>query len=275
MYTAEDPYGTRKRFEFCGSLLREVAPKLVLDIGCGTGAQLTRLLAEAFPNVQFIGIDPDDVSIRYAQTLPALSNLSFGGMTLLDSHPRVDLIIASEVVEHVENPDQFLLDLRSRLPENGRLIITVPNGYGPYEMAATLECVLRILKIYWGMRQFKRWLFKQPPPSRTVMQDSLAISPHLNFFSSTGLMQVFRTAGLRVIDYRPRTLLCGFGFDKILLRFGLCDWNACCADRLPRWCSSAWMFVLAKSEASLGRPFKRDLLSRLRRKLNEACMRLD
>ena len=158
MFTAEDTYGTRKRFEFCRDLLREIRPALVLDVGCGTGTQLTRPLAEIFPDVQFIGIDPDAVSIRYARSLPALPNLQFGGTELLNRHARADLVIASEVVEHVENPDQFLADLRRRIPENGRLVITVPNGYGPYEIGAALECLLRILRVYWVMRKFKRWL---------------------------------------------------------------------------------------------------------------------
>jgi SAM-dependent methyltransferase len=274
MFTAEDTYGTRKRFEFCRDLVREIRPALVLDVGCGTGTQLTRPLAEAFPDVQFVGVDPDEVSIRYAQSLPALPNLQFGGTALLDRHTRVDLVIASEVVEHVENPDQFLADLRCKLPENGRLVITVPNGYGPYEMVAALECLLRILRVYWVMRKFKRRLLNQPAPERAVMQDSLAISPHLNFFSASCLQRLFCNSGLRVVRYQPRTFLCGFGFDKLLPRFGLCDWNASVADRLPKWCNSAWMFVLTPAEARPGKPFKRSLLSRLRRRLNEACARL-
>ena len=107
------------------------------------------------------------------------------------------------------------------------------------------------------------------------MQDSLAISPHLNFFSATALMQFFRNAGLRFIDYKPRTFVCGFGFDKMLARFGLCDWNARFADRLPMWCNSAWMFVLAMTDPRPGKPFERGWLSRLRRRLNEACAQLD
>lgn len=274
MFTAEDTYGTRKRFEFCRDLVREIRPALVLDVGCGTGTQLTRPLAEAFPDIQFVGVDPDEVSIRYAQSLPALLNLQFGGTELLDRHTRADLVIASEVVEHVENPDQFLADLRRRLPENGRLVITVPNGYGPYEMVAAIECLLRILRIYWVMRKIKRRLLRQPAPERAVMQDSLAISPHLSFFSAACLQRLFSITGLRIVRYQPRTFLCGFGFDKLLPRFGLCDWNASVADRLPRWCNSAWMFVLTPAEARPGKPFERGLLSRLRRRLNEACARL-
>lgn len=275
MFTAEDTYGTRKRFEFCRDLVQEIRPRLVLDVGCGTGNQLTRPLAEAFPDVQFIGVDPDEVSIRYAQSLPPLPNLQFGGTALLDRHASADLVIASEVVEHVENPDQFLADLRRRLPENGRLVITVPNGYGPYEMVAALECLLRILRIYWVMRKIKRWLLNQPAPERAVMQDSLAISPHLSFFSACRLKRLFRNTGLRIVRYQPRTFLCGFGFDKLLPRFGLCDWNAATADRLPKWCNSAWMFVLATTEAHPGQPFERGMISKLRRRLNEACARLD
>lgn len=275
MFTAEDTYGTRKRFEFCHKLVREIRPVLVLDVGCGTGTQLTRPLAEAFPEVQFVGIDPDESSIRHAQSLPPLPNLRFGGTALLESHRKAGLVIASEVVEHVEDPELFVADLRSRLHENGRLVITVPNGYGPYEMAAAAECVLRILRVYWLMRKIKRWLMRQPAPERAVMQDSLAISPHLSFFSNSSLQRLFDNAGLQVMRYQPRTFLCGFGFDKLLPRFRLCDWNARIADRLPQWCSSAWMFVLATTEPRSGKTIRRGMLSRLRRRLNEACARLD
>lgn len=275
MFTAEDPFGTCKRLVFCQDLLHETAPKLVLDIGCGTGAQLTRPLAEAFPDTQFIGVDSDEASIRVAKSVRELPNLQFGGIELLSRHPQADIVIASEVVEHVEAPDRFLAELRGRLPDSGRLVVTVPNGYGPYELAATAECMLRILRIYWLMRRIKRWLLRQPAPERAVAQDSLADSPHLSFFSFGAMRRLFRTAGLRIVRYQPRTFLCGFGFDKILIRAGLCDWNARVADRLPPWCNSDWMFVLAKTDASDAPPFTRGRLSRLRRTLNEACARLD
>jgi SAM-dependent methyltransferase len=275
MCTAEDPYGTRKRFVFCQDLLCKARPQLVLDIGCGTGTQLTWPLANAFPGIHFVGIDPDKASILYAQSLPTLPNLRFGGLDLLSNFNQADIIIASEVIEHVQQPDIFLADLRGRLTEDGKLVITVPNGHGPYEMAAAVECLLRILRIYRVMRKFKRWLFQQPAPERAVMQDSLATSPHLSFFSFSGLLQLFQSMGLRIVLYRPRSFICGFGFDKILARFSLCEWNTGIADRLPPWSNSAWMFVLTKTDTIDSPPFRRTRLSRVRRKLTEACARLD
>ena len=275
MFTVEDSYGTRKRFEFCRDLLREMDPKLVLVIGCGTGTQLTRPLAEAFPGIQFVGIDPDEASIRYAQSLLVLPNLRFGGTALLDKYVQADIVIASEVVEHVEYPDRFLADLRDRLSDDGKLVITVPNGYGPYEAVTLLENLLRFLRIYWVMRRLKRWLLRQPPPERAIAQDSLAISPHLNFFSFGELQRLIQNAGLRILRYQPRTFLCGFGFDKILTRLDMYRWNARIADQLPPWCDSAWMCVLAKTHIQLNAPSAPSALSRLRRRFNEACARLE
>lgn len=274
MFTAEDPYGTRKRFHFCSDLLRESSPRVVLDIGCGTGSQLTRPLAEAFPAIRFVGIDPDETSIRYARSLPKLPNLEFGGMEALACHAKADLIIASEVLEHVEEPGRFLADLCDKLRDEGRMVVTVPNGYGPYELATTFESVLRVLRVYWILRRLKRWLLRQPAPERGGKQDSLAVSPHLSFFTFRTVLRLFKTAGLEVLEYRPRTFLCGFAFDKFLLWTGRCKWNAAFADRLPPWCNSAWMFVVSRTDVAHHEPYRRGRLTQLRRRLNETCVRI-
>jgi len=43
---------------------------------------------------------------------------------------RFDTIIAGELVEHLENPYEFLRDVRSLLNPGGRLIVTTPNPMG-------------------------------------------------------------------------------------------------------------------------------------------------
>ena len=95
--------------------------------------RVTRPLAEAFPTIRFLGLDPDRESIAWASdNNRALGNLSFVfGNTLPDE--RFDLVIASEVIGHVSQPMTFLRDIRGRLNDKGRIVLTLPNGYGPFE----------------------------------------------------------------------------------------------------------------------------------------------
>lgn len=59
---------------------------------------------------------------------PSLRNLRYE--TEDDPGQRYDVIIASKVLEHVDAPDQLLQYFRDRLVEGGRLVVTIPNGFG-------------------------------------------------------------------------------------------------------------------------------------------------
>lgn len=99
----------------------------VLDIGCGTGVLLERL-AKSFPAWRLLGIDPlySDLSprnptnnseIRHgsAYEVPAPTNSQ-------------DLIILSEVLEHLNRPHQALREVSRLLKPNSIALLTVPNA---------------------------------------------------------------------------------------------------------------------------------------------------
>ncbi|HEY0777189.1 MAG TPA: class I SAM-dependent methyltransferase [Gemmatirosa sp.] len=54
-----------------------------------------------------------------------------------------DVIVAGELVEHLDNPGRFLDSARSVLAPGGKLIVTVPNAY----------CVRRLLRIPFGVEK--------------------------------------------------------------------------------------------------------------------------
>jgi hypothetical protein len=95
------------------------------------------------------------------------------------------------------------------------------------------------------------------------------VSPHINFFSFGVIRAVIRAAGLREIAYRPRTWLCGFGFDSLLRTGALLRWNAAVADRLPPWIVSDWMFLLERGASVVPFSYTRGAYARLRRRWNE------
>src|SRR5687767_11722050 len=119
----EDSYGKEKRFHFVAAALTRNAPRTVLDVGCGTGTQLTARLAAAYPAVTFVAIDSDRRSIAHAKAAHRLPNLTFEVGSDPPGAERFDVIIASEVLEHVADPVAFLRRLRRHLSDAGVLIL--------------------------------------------------------------------------------------------------------------------------------------------------------
>ncbi len=99
----------------------------ILDCGAGTGAWAASLLAHGYQNVH--AIDLDASSYRAAAPFAAIDlNSRFAdavaGVFGLRRH---DLITAIEVLEHLENPSQFLRQAREVLAPGGTLLVTSPN----------------------------------------------------------------------------------------------------------------------------------------------------
>src|SRR6185295_18494019 len=131
-----DTYGMAKRVEYIKETIERLKPKSVLEFGCGTGNNVIAPLAKLFPDVRFVGVDSDSPSIQFARKTHLSPNLAFAVPSEFEHQPSFDLIIATEVIEHVDEPDDFLRYLKNHLTKDGRLILTLPNGYGPFEMAA-------------------------------------------------------------------------------------------------------------------------------------------
>jgi SAM-dependent methyltransferase len=273
MTIPEDSYGNLKRLVFITEAVRQCQPANILDVGCGTGSLLTRPLAETFPEISVTGSDSDTASIAFANGQGRLQNLAFILDQELDPAPTFDMVIASEVIEHVEDPSAFTRSLTRRLNPGGRLILTLPNGFGPSEISSLLFGLLSASGLLGWLRRIKRRLQNRPAP-KPVMADTVAISPHINFFSFRRITSLFDRAGLHVDRYRPRTFLCGNGFDQLLRSPQSLEWNASVADCLPTWMVSDWMFVLSVSaEAAPTKPYRRRRHEKLRRRLNEAVSR--
>ncbi|WP_417500284.1 class I SAM-dependent methyltransferase [Methylophaga sp.] len=96
---------------------------VIADIGCGGGALLDHLKGWT---KQQIGIEPYELY---------RSELSRGGYEVypyavdaIDKWSnKVDLALSIQVIEHTEDPRQFLADIKPLLSRNGRLIISTPN----------------------------------------------------------------------------------------------------------------------------------------------------
>ena len=99
----------------------------VLDLASGPGS---------FPYSSFscsvVALDEDKDAFQTAATLPAGPYFrTFGHSASLPfSSGTFDLVVCHHALEHVENLDCTLKEIRRVLKRNGRLFVSVPNGYG-------------------------------------------------------------------------------------------------------------------------------------------------
>jgi 2-polyprenyl-3-methyl-5-hydroxy-6-metoxy-1,4-benzoquinol methylase len=101
--------------------------KRVLEIGCSIGA-VSHLLAEKGFNV--VASDISKYAVERAKKLTP--NARFIALDIEQGIPlkeKFDLIIAFEVVEHLENPQKGLLNMYKGLKKGGTLVVSTPYPY--------------------------------------------------------------------------------------------------------------------------------------------------
>jgi 2-polyprenyl-6-hydroxyphenyl methylase/3-demethylubiquinone-9 3-methyltransferase len=100
----------------------------VLDVGCGAGL-LTQPLAECGHSV--IGIDASEVNIEVANRHgKGLDNLNYRHVlsrTLVQEGQRFDLVLNTEVLEHVPDPTQLLEECAQLVAPGGIMILATLN----------------------------------------------------------------------------------------------------------------------------------------------------
>lgn len=108
----------------------------VFDAGCGSGYGSARLAEAGARSV--LGVDLDASSIRYARRHYASDRVTFqvGDLECLSlADSSIDLAVASNSLEHLDHPEQFLDGLARILRPGGLAVLAVPPIYGDADVA--------------------------------------------------------------------------------------------------------------------------------------------
>ena len=112
-------------FDRLTSVLQELAPRTVFEFGCGEGLLLRELKARGFSCTDLVGIDLRAQALADARSLHP--EWRFDCVDLFQwtpKHPKFELVLASQVLEHIPNPEPILKRL-IELTER-HLVLTVP-----------------------------------------------------------------------------------------------------------------------------------------------------
>lgn len=110
----------------------------VLDLGCGNGRDIFNFSVMCGGKLNFFGIDISSTAISRAKKVAddsGFKNMDFfvGDVVNKETWPqklkdmKFDIVISSEVLEHLENPERFIKTISSSLVSGGCLILSSPN----------------------------------------------------------------------------------------------------------------------------------------------------
>jgi len=96
----------------------------LLDIGCGTKPYQSLFMVDAY-----VGLDIDTEDSRKR----GLADHLYDGKDFPYSDASFDSALCNQVLEHVFNPDEFLLEINRVLKPGGKLLLTVPFVWDEHE----------------------------------------------------------------------------------------------------------------------------------------------
>jgi SAM-dependent methyltransferase len=96
----------------------------ILEIGCSSGILMEKLRDTGFTNLT--GIDISDAGIRQAQQRGLTNTFVMDGAKLDFADESFDLVLASDVLEHIEDENAALREWTRLLRPGGQLIVFVP-----------------------------------------------------------------------------------------------------------------------------------------------------
>lgn len=164
----------------------------IADFGCGRGWLSHKLAAFG----QVTGFDISERSVENARrSFPAINFVCLDASEPVpaDHRERFDLVVSSEVLEHLEDQPTYLANINTLLKNDGRLLLTTPNGLWhdvfyrdgrekwkqPVENWVNLERLTALvteagLNPYFSTSFQSEWIFGLRPPVKKALSNPLS-----------------------------------------------------------------------------------------------------
>ena len=245
-----------KKRALVSTLLENHKIETVLDFGCGNGDAFLNFFSSKYTNICFTGYDPDERNTSLLSELKGQARIAGSIDELTDN--KYDLILLTEVLEHVDHPENLIRNLCGLLTNEGILFVTVPNGYGLNEWISS----------FWSI--FTQFFARKPAIGNDRF--TMSSSPHVNFFDLRELEAMFRNVGVEVTASGNVVYMHSAPFRRLSTNFDIFRrFNFSGLNRAPSQYADDWFFVLKPRTLS---PFQSEavdrtgMVSRIRRMAN-------
>lgn len=138
-------------------------PTKILDVGCASG-HITEKIAKLFPNSQVFGLDAYEQAVKLGKKLHQGIYLKVGDVHKLPFRDETfDLITCIETLEHLENPEKALLEIKRVLKKNGKVLVGQD----------TNNWLFRLVWFFWTKGKGKVWAGSHINPLTTKLLENL------------------------------------------------------------------------------------------------------
>jgi len=132
--------------------------KMVLDFGCGNGAQTAEYMQDG---CKIVALDVDEGDLRelskhlLSRGERSILPVRYDGRSLPVADASVDVVLCYEVIEHVPDERQALREIGRVLKPGGEVVLSVPNKAWVFETHGA-----RLPYLPWNRVPFFSWLPK-------------------------------------------------------------------------------------------------------------------
>lgn len=164
------------------SFLENIRNLKVLDAGCGTGI-ITKELSKNGADV--ISIDVNELAIEFTKKSLKKENMDpnkiiRGDVQYLPFKDKsFDIVVSTDIIEHLLHPEFFFFEARRILKENGRLLVSTDNLWLPLNSTAYIYLVVSKIKNF------------MKNSSEEDLYSNYGV-PHINLFSPFRLYRFIR-----------------------------------------------------------------------------------
>jgi SAM-dependent methyltransferase len=183
----------------------------------------------AMEGIDIIGLDTDARSVEFGRRVfveHGLDGSVLQALALGPESPAADVIIASEVLEHIPAPELDVVVglLRSKVRPGGTLLVTVPNGYGWFEFEQFawkhgLERFIAVTRIGALFDRLRLRMLGHPaddPYPNTLADD---VSPHVQRFTLRSVCRLLERNGFAIVETDGSVMFSGPLTNTILRGF--------------------------------------------------------
>ncbi|HTZ40594.1 MAG TPA: class I SAM-dependent methyltransferase [Syntrophales bacterium] len=228
-------YESYKRMKNTESLFLDAVrgkPRVsVLDVGCGDGYHI--FVFDTVEGIReqatFQGVDISELKVEFARRISlemGFENVQFAegkAENLGFRDESFDIVLCSDVVEHLENPERCFSEIRRVLKPGGTAVITTPNS------SSAMIRFANLIK--------RAGLFKKPPNPEMAQEGE-----HISLKGMKEWIRLAKDSGLEVSAVRRGALIFGgHAYDRHPALFALVLLADRLLDVLPffqNWCEA-------------------------------------